>query len=184
MTPEEEAQLRVEIQRFGFVVPMIVRPHPIHEDGFEIIDGEHRYEIGRGLGLEWFPCWVIDVDTDTAMQLTPILNELHGTADSDKLGALLKDLMTRQSEADLRVVMPFSRERFDELVGERSIDWDALGKERGVGDPAERWVERVYRMPADAAEVVDQAVSKARQEADAANDWQGLEFIAAEFLGS
>ena len=116
--------------------------------------------------------------------MTPILNELHGTADSEKLGALLKDLATRQSEVELRAVMPFARERFDELIGAITVDWGALENQRAkLGDNEERWVARVFRMPAEAAEVVDQAIDKAKGEADASNDWQGLEFIAAEFMG-
>jgi hypothetical protein len=39
-------------------------------------------------------------------------------------------------------------------------------------------------MPADVAEVVDQAIAKAREEADVKNDWQGLEILAAEYMGS
>lgn len=185
MTDAEEDQLRLEIQRFGFVVPLIVRPHPTQMNGFEIIDGEHRLTVGASEGITSFPSWVIDVDTDTAMQLTPILNELRGHADSTKLGDLLKDLMQRQPEQRLREVMPFARERFDELIGQISVDWGALEQKRVSMETAseERWVERIYRMPADAAEVIDQAVERAKTEAGASNDWQGLEFVAAEFLG-
>lgn len=183
MTPEEEAQLRHEIKRFGFVVPVVVRPHPVVARAFEIIDGEHRVEVGAGLGITDFPCWVIDVDRDTAMQLTPILNELHGTPNEQKLGDLIKDLMTRQPEQELRAAMPFARERFDQLIGDMTVDWEALNRQREAMDDDERWVERVYRLPADAAKVVDQAIEKAKTEADSNFEWQGLEFVCAEFLG-
>lgn len=188
MTAEEDAQLALEIRKFGFLVPLIVRPNPgpYRDWARQIIDGEHRFEVGKREGLTEFPCWVIDVDDDTAKQLTPILNELHGHPEDEKLGDLLKDLLKRQPEEDLRSVMPFSRQRFDDLIGEISVDWDALEQPPGTpsgGQGAEgRWVERIYRMPLEAAEVVDQAVAKAREEADAGNDWQGLEFIAAEFM--
>ncbi len=186
MTDAEEDQLGYEIDRFGFVVPLIVRPHPNSPEVWEVIDGEHRLTVGMKKGLTGFPCWVIDVDRDTAMQLTPILNELHGTPDQAKLGELLKDLMQRQPEDELREAMPFSRQRFDELIGEITVDWGAL--EAGhpttpTGDPSEeRWRELVFRLPSDAATVVEQAIAKAREEADAGNDWQGLEYIAAEFM--
>ena len=187
MTPEEETQLRYEIKKFGFIVPLICRPHPgPHGDwAREIIDGEHRFDVGRLLGMDEFPCWVIEATDEEARQLTPILNELHGTPSSDKLGALLKDLMKRGvPEQELRVTMPFGRERFDELIGELTVDWGALEKKREANEATEdRWVERVYRMPADVAIVVDSAINKAVSEVDAKNDWQGLEFIAAEFLG-
>lgn len=182
MTEAEKEQLRLEIKKFGFVVPLVVRS--IEDALYEIIDGEHRMTVGKEEGLSEFPCWVLDVDRDTAMQLTPILNELHGTPEEGKLGDLLKDLLQRQDEQELRSVMPFSRERFDQLIGEMTIDWNALDRphDGDQGPALERWVERVYRMPAEAAEVVDQAVAKAREEANAGNDWQGLEYIAAEFM--
>jgi len=183
MTSDEEQQLRYEITRFGFVVPLIVRAHPFRPDAFEVIDGEHRLDVGASLGMRDFPSWVIDATDDEARQLTPILNELHGTPNSDKLGALLRDLMQRVPEQELRMAMPFSRDRFDEVIGELTVNWDALEQKRVPQEDNERWVERVYRMPATVAAVVDQAVEAARTEADAANDWQGLEFIAAEYLG-
>lgn len=186
MTEEEREQLRTEIRTFGFVVPLVVRV--LREDPllYEIVDGEHRWEVGVEEGIDDFPVFIIDVTTDQAMMLTPILNELHGHPDSVKLGDMLKDLQTRHELTTLREVMPFSRQRFDELVGTISVDWDALEKTRSrvSGDHGEeRWVERVYRMPAAVAEVVDQAVAKAKEEANASNDWQGLEFVCAEFMG-
>jgi len=185
MTPEEEDQLEYEIKRFGFLVPLIVRDHPDGGAIYQIIDGENRFTVGIArFGMDEFPCWVVEATDDEAMQLTPILNELHGTPNQDKLGILLRDLMDRGvPEQELRVTMPFGRERFDELIGEMTVDWDALNRKReAMEDTAERWVERVYRMPAAAAEVVDQAIDKARQEANVENDWQGLEYVAAEFM--
>lgn len=182
MSDETRDKERLSILTFGFVSPLIIR----EAGGFEIVDGEHRWEIGMELGLTEFPCWNLGpISDDTAKQLTPILNELHGSPDSEKLGALLKDLATRVSEPMLRAVMPFDRQRFDQLIGEITVDWGALEQKRAGMDSAseERWVERVYRMPADAADVVDQAIEKAKGEADAKENWQGLEYISAEFMG-
>lgn len=187
MTDEMREKERRSILRYGFIDPLTVRPMPDQSQQFQIIDGEHRYEIGSLLGIEKFPCWVIDVDEDTAKELTPVLNELRGQSKPDVLGALLKDLMQRRDENELRAVMPFSKQRFDELVGVKTIDWGALEAKQvspPSGNPgAERWVERVFRMPAEAAEVVDEAIQKAKEEAGAQHDWQGLEYLAADFLG-
>jgi hypothetical protein len=189
MTPEEESKLRHIIRTYGFLDPLTVRPFPDRMGFFQVIDGEHRLAIGAGEGIEDFPCWVVEADDTTARELTPILNEMRGHHDEKKLGSLLSDLMKRRDEDSLRAVMPFSKDRFDQLVGVKSIDWGALEQKRvtgnGAGQPSgERWVERVYRMPADVAEVVDQAIAKAREEADVKNDWQGLEILAAEYMGS
>jgi ParB-like chromosome segregation protein Spo0J len=187
MSAETRAKERLSIRRYGFVQPLIVRE--VGYQDFQIIDGQHRWEIGQEEGLTEFPCWNLGlVEDDVARELTPILNELHGEPNPDALGALLKDLLQRRDEQELRAVMPFSRERFDDLIGERTVNWDALDQKRdqmaaASGGSGERWVERVYRLPADAAEVVDDAVARAKSEASAEHDWQGLELIAADFLG-
>lgn len=181
MQDEERDRLRAGIRKFGFLDPLTVR---WADPRYEIIDGEHRWEVGVEEGLESFPCFVIEADDDTARMLTPILNELHGSPDTQKLSDLIKDLQQRHSDVTLRELLPYSRQRFDELVGQISVDWGALeAKRQDADDVEDRWVERVYRMPAGSAEVVDQAVEKAKAEAGASNDWQGLEYVAAEFMG-
>jgi ParB-like chromosome segregation protein Spo0J len=182
MTADERAKLVHVIRTFGFLDPLTVRP--LDDERYQIIDGENRWEVGTLEGMAWFPCWVIDVDRDTAMQLTPILNELHGTADAQKLGALLKDLTSRLPEQQVRDVMPFSQERFDAAIGAITVDWGALEQKREAlaNSGEERWVERVFRMPALAAEVVDQAIARARAEAESEYDWTGLEYVCAEYL--
>ena len=46
------------------------------------------------------------------------------------------------------------------------------------------WVERVYRLPRDSAEVVDQAVHKVMDEEGLPpdQDWKALELISADSL--
>lgn len=185
MTVEERDRLAHVIRTFGFLDPLTVRKHPAMAGKMEIIDGENRWTVGIGEGLSEFPCWVIEADDAVARQLTPILNELHGTPDQDKLRELLTDLQERVGEERLREAMPFSRERFDEIMGQISVDWGALEQKRAAIEHGgeERWVERVYRMPLLVAEVVDQAIAKAKDEANAELDWQGLEFVCAEFMG-
>jgi ParB-like chromosome segregation protein Spo0J len=184
MTDGERDRLRAVIRKFGFLDPLTVRRHPSRVECYQIIDGEHRWEVGVEEGLATFPCTLVEVDDDSARMLTPILNELHGQPDSQKLGEILRDLQERHSDTTLRELMPYSRQRFDELVGQISVDWEALEQtRREATDIEDRWVERVYRMPALAAEVVDGAVVKAREESGAGSDWQGLEYISAEFMG-
>jgi hypothetical protein len=192
MDPETAEKERLSIHRYGFLDPLTVRFNPLEGDPYhqyEIIDGEHRFRIAAKEGMTWFPCWVVDVDDDTAMELTAILNELRGRPNENKLKDLLSGLIKRRDEGELRAVMPFDKERFDALVGAKTIDWGALEQKRVSGPTpgapsGERWVERVYRMPADVAEVVDNAIARAKGEADADNDWQGLEYVCAEYLGT
>lgn len=50
MTPLEKAKLRVSIQEQGIVPPLLVRL-----ETNEVIDGEHRWELAKGLGWEEVP---------------------------------------------------------------------------------------------------------------------------------
>jgi hypothetical protein len=175
------------IRKFGFVSPIIVRSVP---DGIEIVDGEHRWNAARQLGLTRVPIWDIGRISDVdAKELTVVLNETRGKADPAKLSALLKDLLTSETTASLLSVLPFTTEAFNQLAELPAFDWDQL--ESAVLNPraGSSWVERTYRMPREVANVIDEAVHKARTTVkrelnDDLTDWQALEVIAAEYLTS
>lgn len=185
MDASMKAKERASIEQFGFVDPLTVRE--VAFDEYQIIDGEHRWRIGQELGMTEFPCWNLGVvEDDVARQLTVVLNETRGKADERRLAELLQDLLKRRDENQLRAVMPFDRERFNQLIARRdAIDWGALEQKRQQvqqGGP-EKWVEKVFRMPVAAAEVLDNAIAKAKEEGETEHAWRALELIAADFLG-
>ncbi|MBI4337454.1 MAG: ParB N-terminal domain-containing protein [Chloroflexi bacterium] len=53
-------RLRRSVERFGFLVPLVVRPL---EDGtYEVLSGNQRLGVLRGIGLGKAPCIVVDLD--------------------------------------------------------------------------------------------------------------------------
>lgn len=44
---------------------LLVRPH---EDGYQILSGNHRKLAAEKAGLETVPCWVLDLNDDEAMK--------------------------------------------------------------------------------------------------------------------
>lgn len=169
------------IREFGFIDPVTVRPFG---KVWQIIDGEHRVRAAESLHIASIPCVVVDVDDDTAKQLTIVLNETRGTADRDKMAELVRDLATRFDLMALTQVLPINTERLSEILGERQkLDFASLGSGIGKGR-VEYFVERVYRMPRDAATVLDEAVAKVREEEGLKHDWQSLEVMAAERMAS
>ncbi len=171
------------IREFGFVDPMTVREMG---DWYEVIDGEHRWRAAQRIGLEGVPCVVLDVDDDTARQLTVVLNDLRGKPNEDRLAELVRGLAEKRSMADLERVLPYKRERLAEMVAERRADFDWSALQRAPAEPkpvAERWVERVFRMPNAAADVVDDAIRSIRESESLDDDWRALEFMAADYLG-
>lgn len=182
------AKEKASITKFGFVVPVIVRETTT---GYEIVDGEHRWRAAKALRLPSIPVWNLGAIPDSmAKQLTVALNEIKGDADPALLGSLLSDLLSEESKEDLLEALPFTQESLDRLLGLGGFDWGSL--ESGIPAPAapaaERsesaWVERTFRLPVDAAGVLDEALGRVRaQEApETVADWQALEYICAEFL--
>jgi hypothetical protein len=189
MSPEMLDKERASIRRYGFMDPVTVRFIGDNLDGpdYQIVDGEHRWRIAQELGLTQVPTWDLGVvDEDTAKEMGLVLNETRGESEPGKLSVLLQDLLRRRDESGLRDVMPFTRERFDALTQRKSVDWSALERKRQAlqEEDTERWVEKVYRMPRSAADVLDQAIAKIRQEEQVGQDWRALELMAAESLAS
>jgi len=148
---------------------------------YEIIDGEHRWKAAKQLGYEKVPCWDLGpVDDETAKQLTIVLNETRGQPDDSRLKNLLDDLLKSRPQERLLDVLPFSKERFEELTQHREIDWNALQQQRDKmnEDSGDRWKELVYRMPADAAAVVERAIKTLVESEGFNHDWQALEMMA------
>jgi len=177
------------IRQFGFVDPLLVRPHPWEKDAYQIVDGEHRWRAGKELGMLVFPVNVIDVDDETAQQLSIVLNETKGRPNEAKLSSLVRSLVEKRGEQATRV-LPFSSERLMQMVAEKEekVDFAALQDRQKIlqkkREGSGAWVERVYRLPRDSAEVVDQAIQKVMQEEGlpADQDWKALELILADSL--
>lgn len=182
------------IKENGFFDPILVRPHPKAALGWQIIDGEHRWMAGSDLGMDEFPIIVRDVDDATAQKLTLIANELHGQADPGKVSAVLRTLLESESPEEMLKGMPFTEDVLKGFLGFNPLPDlppapEAPGSPAGSPAGGEKWVERTYRMPETVAGVIDEALTKARNEAATGEpgtieDWQALEMIAADFLGS
>jgi hypothetical protein len=178
MYEKEMASMRA----FGFVDPITVRQLP--DGSFEILDGEHRWRAAQDIGMKMVPIWNLgEVPDAIAKQLTIVLNETRGRADETKLSALLADLLTSESSVELMENLPFDPEQFRRLTNS-DFDWQEL-ENLSSNDTQEesQWVERIYRMPIDAAKVLDEALARIKGE-DEMSDAQALEALAADYLGS
>jgi hypothetical protein len=165
------------IKKFGMVDPITVRAVP---HGFEIIDGENRWKVLRDLGHQQVPIFNLGtVDDAIAKQLTIVLNETRGSAEKQKLSDLLKDLLKSETTEELLTVLPFSKEKFEELVDVPAFNWQEF-EDQQTPTQKDTWVERIYRLPSEAALVLDRAIAAAK-EADEP-DGIALERIAADFL--
>ena len=105
------------------------------------------------------------------------------------MSSLVRSLVEKRGEQATRV-LPFSSERLMQMVAEKEekVDFAALQDRQKIlqkkREGSGAWVERVYRLPRDSAEVVDQAIQKVMQEEGlpADQDWKALELILADSL--
>src|SRR5678815_835638 len=213
MAYEMYAKAIESIHEFGFVNPITVRTvingrvvgSQAKKDWldavrYQIIDGEHRWRAGkdhgacvrapkgggweRHGGLQLLPITNLgDVPDEEAQQLTIVLNETRGTYDPKKMGALLVDLIAIKPLAALTNVLPFDKARIEELAELPSVDWEDVSFKAKRGPGEERMVERVYRLPIEAADALDRAIQRCRED-DGSSDAQALQTIAQSFLRS
>lgn len=185
MTEAMRTKIRESIGLYGFVDPLTVRE--VGFDRYQILDGEHRFDEGqrKPFGMTAFPCINLGLlDDAKAKKLTIIMNELHGQADPDKMGDLLASILADTSLDDLLIALPY-----DESVLAGYLQLPALpslGPSPSTApDPAggTKWVERLYRLPKEAALVVDEALEKAKDNQEI-EQWQALERVAADYLAS
>ena len=167
---------------------------------YQIIDGEHRWKAAkdhgactrapkgggweRHGGLSSLPVIDLgDVSEEDAQQLTIVLNETRGTYDPKKMGSLLIELVAVKPLAELATVLPFTKDKIEELAELPKVDWEDVRFKAKAGGTTERWVERVYRLPTEAADALDRAIQRCRED-DGATDAQAIQRIAEEFLRS
>lgn len=182
MTPDMYAKAIASIREFGFVDPVTVRSFP-DEDTLEIIDGEHRVKAALDEGLDAIPVFDLGiVSDDHARLLTIVLNETRGQADPEKLASLLKELRAGMHLEDLIRTLPYDRAALDRITGMPQLDMTMPEMPKTLGQ-VQKWVERMYRMPPEAALVLDEAIEKYNHQEGATPDWRVLEMLAADYLG-
>lgn len=173
------------IRLYGTVDPITVRPL---DDKWQIIDGEHRWNGYRDLGIVSFPAFSTgEIDDTTAMKLTITLNELRGQYDPRDMSTLLDRLLVDEDPLTLSKSLPFTDVALQGLIGLGDLDLDSspVGKALKDGESQkrerEKWVERVFRMTIEANGVVQSALDAAK-DGEAMSDVQALEMVCADFL--
>lgn len=114
----------LSIETHGFLDPILVR----EKDGrFEIIDGEHRWKAATKLGSSEIAVNNLgEVSDQDAKQLTILMNEIRGRADSGLLSNLLKDLEQTMSLEGLQTALPFTKVEIENYLATANIDFAAL----------------------------------------------------------
>jgi hypothetical protein len=136
-TPRVREAVLESITEFGFLDPVLVRPHP-DGAGYEIVDGEHRWEAALAAGDTHLDVIVRDLTDQQAKRLTVILNETRGQADTIGLAQLLAELDADIGTDALLVGLPYTGDELADLVRMADIDWGHQEIRRGGQVDAKR----------------------------------------------
>jgi hypothetical protein len=104
------------IERTGRYEPLVVRPCPGREGLYQILNGQHRCEALRKLGLAAAEAVVWDVDDEQADILLGTLNRLGGRDILDKKLALLRRLSQRIPIRKLARLLPQTLGQIERLT--------------------------------------------------------------------
>lgn len=151
-TPRVSAAVRESIDAFGFIDPVLVRPHP-DGDGYEIVDGEHRWQAAIDNGDSEVAVIVRDLSDTDAKRLTVILNETRGQADVIGLATLLDSLAQEMPVDELIMGLPYTPDELGDLIKMADLDWNTTGdvarKATGEEHESAGWETINCRVPAD-----------------------------------
>lgn len=198
---------KASFERFGYIMPILVRRHPDGE-GFEILDGEHRWKTAGA--LEMGAIDIIElVDDETgepisdavAKEITIVINETHGDPRYEDLSKLIGELNQTVGMAELNTVMPFPSAELHAMIGlfnrpTSGSDSSAKPDEQGAGarkgndehpddKKGDDWITTSIRLPPGAHEVFLEAVKLATEGQKMPKDVRlgvGIETIAQAFI--
>jgi ParB-like chromosome segregation protein Spo0J len=108
--------LEENIRQGGNYETITVRPHPNREGDFQILNGHHRVEILRKMGVEEVKCDVWEVGDKQARLLVATLNRLRGDDVPELRFGLLRGLLDDYDPSELEALIPENDKQIMELL--------------------------------------------------------------------
>ena len=105
---EDLAELAESIRQKGLVQPIVVRPDPTGNAGYEIVAGERRWRASQLAGLHTIPVIVRDLGDQEALELAIIENVQRSDLNAIEEAAGYNELIERYN---------YTQERMAEVIG-------------------------------------------------------------------
>ena len=149
--------LRASIQRFGIIVPLVVRH--LSMDAYETIGGAHRLKILTELGIETAPCVVVDADDAEARLLAQALNRIQGEDDIGLRAESLRCILDNLSHEEVLSILPETTESLNELA---SLGTANLSEHLQAWQEAQaaRLKHLTFQLTPDQLELVEEALER------------------------
>jgi ParB family chromosome partitioning protein len=98
------SHLRHSIERFGLVLPLVVRPT---EDGnYETIGGAQRLAVLQELGIGPVPCVIVEANDANARLLAQALNRIQGQDDLGLQAELIRQVLQSLPQEEVLQLLP------------------------------------------------------------------------------
>jgi ParB family transcriptional regulator, chromosome partitioning protein len=98
------SRLRRSIERFGLVLPLVVRP--LGNDQFETIGGAQRLAVLKELGVGPVPCVAVEADDANARLLAQALNRIQGQDDLGLQAELIREVLQSLPQEEVLWLLP------------------------------------------------------------------------------
>ncbi len=141
------------IERTGYIEPIVVRPHPKKRGHFQIINGHHRVKAIEKLGRKEADCVIWDVDDEQTAVFLATLNRLCGSDEPAKKIELLKELKKRIGTVELAKLLPQTAKQIEQLTNLKLSDVAVKADVGGFAIPLVFFVTRQQQ------EVIEKALS-------------------------
>lgn len=117
------AALEQNIKTNGQIENIIVRP--IENNKYEIVNGNHRYDVFTKLGITKVVVYDIgQCSVEEAKLKALITNETRFVNDALKIGHLLKDVSVKMPLDEIRAMLPFDNVQLDGYLKLADFSWD------------------------------------------------------------
>lgn len=185
VVPEEIlAKLRAEISQKGLCEPITVRSRG---EGYEIVDGFHRWQICRDLGYQEIPCIIQDYDDHEAKIKTLQLNYMRGAAVPIKLASLIHELSKEIKLEDLAKRLPYEEPQLMDNLELLKLpdDFGSEIEQRAMAEEGTLPSVMSFVVYKNQAELIEKAISVAIEDLPEGTKNQkavALERICADFI--
>ena len=101
-----QCRLKESVRRYGLVENLVVRPK---EGGdYEVLSGNQRLEVLRGLDVHAAPCVVVELPDSQAMLLAQALNRIEGEDDLGLKAVLIQNVLETLPQEEVLALLPES----------------------------------------------------------------------------
>jgi ParB family transcriptional regulator, chromosome partitioning protein len=108
------SRLRRSIQRFGLVVPLVVRS--LGDNSYETLGGAQRLAVLRALDMNPVPCMVVEADDAHARLLAQALNRIQGQDDLGLQVELIREVLQSLPQEEVLRLLPETAQSLQALA--------------------------------------------------------------------